>query len=162
MLNEKIKDLINNQINKEMFSAYLYLNISNFYAEKGLNGFASWFKAQANEELEHAMKFIEYMHGENETVSLDPIEAPKHEFNDYKEPLVLQLNHERYVTSLINNIYKATLEVSDYRTTNFLTWFINEQMEEEKSAQDLLTKFELFAVDSRAVYQLDEKLSSRK
>lgn len=161
-MNEKVRDLINNQINKEMYSAYLYLNISNYYAEKGLNGFSSWFKLQANEELEHAMKFIEYLHGENETVTLDPIEAPKHTFKDFKEPLILQLEHEKYVTALINNIYKATLEVSDYRTTNFLTWFITEQTEEEKGAQDLLTKFELFAVDSKAVYQLDEKLSERK
>ena len=162
MLNEQIKDLINNQINKEMYSAYLYLNISNYYAEKGLNGFSSWFKAQANEELEHAMKFIDYLHGENESVCLEPIEAPKHEFKDFKEPLVLQLNHEKYVTSLINNIYRVTLEVHDYRTTNFLNWFINEQTEEERNSQDLLTQFELFAVDSKSVYQLDQKLSERK
>ncbi len=82
MLEKKVVDLINVQINKEMYSSYLYLNISNYYAEKGLNGFASWFNKQAKEELEHALKFINYLHDEDEKVVLEAIEAPKHEFKD--------------------------------------------------------------------------------
>lgn len=162
MLNERVTKLINEQINKEMYSSYLYLNISNYYAEKGLVGFSSWFRKQAQEELEHAMKFIDYLYDEGEKVELTDIEAPKHEFKNNKEPLELTLHHEEYVTSLINNIYKTTLEVADYRTTSFLTWFIDEQREEEKNAKDLLNKFEIFAVDSKAVHQLDEQLAARK
>ncbi len=162
MLNNKVSSLINEQINKEMYSAYLYLNISNYYAEKGLNGFASWFRKQADEELEHAMKFVNYLHDEEEHVSLLAIEAPKHEFKDYKEPLELTLSHEKYVTSLINKIYKATLEVEDYRTTCFLNWFINEQREEEKNAHELLTKFEYLVTDAKALHQLDDQLATRK
>lgn len=162
MLNKKVATLINEQINKEMYSAYLYLNISNYYAEKGLNGFASWFKKQAEEELEHAEKFIDYLHDEGEHVSLLAIDAPKHEFKNYKEPLELTLEHEKYVTSLINAIYKATLEAEDYRTTCFLNWFIDEQREEEKNANELLTKFEIFATDAKAVHHLDAQLAARK
>lgn len=162
MLNVKIQELINEQINKEMYSAYLYLNISNFYAEKGLNGFASWFKKQAGEEVEHAMKFVNYMHSEGAAVTLKAIDGPTQVFNDLKDPLDFQLTHERSVTSWINAIYKASLEVNDYRTTNFLNWFINEQAEEESNAADLIAMYDIFAVQSKALYKLDEKLGSRK
>lgn len=162
MLEKEITTLINEQINKEMYSSYLYLNIANYYSEKGLDGFASWFRKQATEELEHAMKFIDYMHEQGAKVVLETIEAPKHEFNDYKTPLVLQLEHEKYVTSLIYKIYAASLQANDYRTTLFLNWFVIEQQEEEKHSQDLITKFEFFATDSKGVYLLDKELSESR
>lgn len=162
MLEKEIKTLMNEQINKEMYSSYLYLNIANFYSEKNLDGFAKWFRKQAAEELEHAMKFIDYMHEQGETVTLDTIEAPKHEFHDYKEPLMLQFEHEKYVTSLIYKIYAASLQANDYRTTLFLNWFVTEQQEEEKHSQDLIAKFELFAIDSKGVYLLDKELSESR
>ncbi len=161
MLNQKVKDLINDQINKEMYSSYLYLNVGNYYAEQGLNGFSSWFRKQANEELEHAVKFIDYLHDQNENVQLLSIESPKHQFKDAKEPLVLTLEHEQYVTSLINGIYQAALDAHDYRTTHFLDWFIGEQTEEEKTAQDLLNKYDHFVTNAKALYQLDLELSKR-
>lgn len=159
MLNKKVAELMVNQVNKELYSSYLYLAISNYYAEEGLNGFASWFKKQAAEESEHADKFMEYLHDNDEKVVLETIEAYKGKFKDYKEPLTLQLSHEKYVTSLINDIYTATIEAKDYRSLNFLNWFITEQAEEEKTAQDLLKEFELFAIDSKSVFEFSEKLA---
>ncbi len=158
-MDKVLVDLINDQINKEMYSSYLYLNIANYYSEKGLNGFASWFKKQASEELEHALKFIDYMHDEGANVELLDVEAPKHSFHDYKEPLTLQLEHEKYVTSLVYKIYEAALKCNDYRTTLFLNWFVTEQQEEEKHSLDLITRFELFATDSKGVYLLDKELA---
>ena len=159
MLNKKVAKLMVNQVNKELYSSYLYLAISNYYAEEGLNGFASWFKKQAAEESEHADKFMEYLHDNDEKVVLETIEAYKGKFKDYKEPLTLQLSHEKYVTSLINDIYTAAIEAKDYRSLNFLNWFITEQAEEEKTAQDLLKEFELFAIDSKGVFEFSEKLA---
>ena len=159
MLNKKVAELMVNQVNKELYSSYLYLAISNYYAEEGLNGFASWFKKQAAEESEHADKFMEYLHDNDEKVVLETIEAYKGKFKDYKEPLTLQLSHEKYVTALINDIYTAAIEAKDYRSLNFLNWFITEQAEEEKTAQDLLKEFELFAIDSKGVFEFSEKLA---
>ena len=162
MLNKKVAELMVNQVNKELYSSYLYLTISNYYAEEGLNGFASWFKKQAAEESEHADKFMEYLHDNDEKVVLETIEAYKGKFKDYKEPLTLQLSHEKYVTSLINDIYTAAIEAKDYRSLNFLNWFIAEQAEEEKTAQDLLKEFELFAIDSKSVFEFSEKLAKAR
>lgn len=162
MLNKKVAELMVNQVNKELYSSYLYLAIANYYAEEGLNGFASWFKKQAAEESEHADKFMEYLHDNDERVTIETIEAYKASFKDFKEPLTLQLSHEKYVTSLINDIYAAAIEAKDYRSVNFLNWFITEQAEEEKTAADLLKEFELFAVDSKGVYELSEKLGARR
>ena len=162
MLNKKVAELMVNQVNKELYSSYLYLAISNYYAEEGLNGFASWFKKQAAEESEHADKFMEYLHDNDEKVVLETIEAYKGKFKDYKEPLTLQLSHEEYVTSLINDIYTAAIEAKDYRSLNFLNWFITEQAEEEKTAQDLLKEFELFAIDSKSVFEFSEKLAKAR
>lgn len=159
MFNKKVAELMVNQVNKELYSSYLYLAISNYYAEEGLNGFASWFKKQAAEESEHVDKFMEYLHDNDEKVVLKTIEAYKGKFKDYKEPLTLQLSHEKYVTSLINDIYTAAIEAKDYRSLNFLNWFITEQAEEEKTAQDLLKEFELFAIDSKSVFEFSEKLA---
>ncbi len=162
MLSENLSKLMINQINKELYSSYLYLSIANFYEEKGLKGFSNWFKKQAEEEKEHAEKFIEYLHDNNEHVTFESIEAPKNEFKDYKEPLSIQIAHEKYVTSLINALYRQALDDNDYRSLNFLNWFINEQAEEEKTAQDLLTTFEYFSQNIKDIYEFNECLGSRK
>lgn len=161
MLSENLSKLMINQVNKELYSSYLYLSIANFYAEKGLKGFSSWFKKQAEEEKEHAEKFIEYLHDNNEHVEFESIEAPKNQFKDYKEPLTIQLAHEKYVTSLVNALYEQAILDKDYRSVNFLVWFINEQAEEEKTAQDLLTKFEYFSENIKDIYEFSESLKSR-
>lgn len=157
MLNEKIIELLNSQINKEFESAYLYLSISNFYASKNLKGFSNYFNKQAQEEMEHAYKIMNYLHDEDVFVELKDIKVTKANFSDLKEPLVLQVKHEEYITSLIVALYDLALTLKDYRTKNFLDWYISEQQEEEVRSKELLESFN-FANNCNALYQLDISL----
>ena len=125
MLNEKVAALCNQQINKEFYSAYLYLDIANYYADQGLDGFANWYTIQAQEERDHAMLFLQY------------------------------------VTALINGVYGAAYETKDYRTMQFLDWFVKEQGEEEKNADDLLKKYDLYGSDPKGLYSLNSELAAR-
>ena len=161
MLTKQVSDLLNNQINKELFSSYLYLEISNYYADQGLNGFSSWFKVQAQEEMAHAMLFLQYLQNNGEKITLSGIDAPNTSFEDLEQPIILTKKHEHFVTELINTIYHAAYESKDFRTMQFLDWFIKEQGEEEKNCDDLIKKFELFGKDAKALYMLDTELGSR-
>ncbi len=161
MLNEKVVKLINEQINKEFFSAYFYLDIANYYIAKNLNGFGNWFNVQAQEERSHAMLFIKYLQNNGEEVVLDDIKAAKRNFADFNEPLTATLDHEILVTDSINTIYAVALENKDFRTTQFLDWFIKEQGEEEQNADDLIKKYELFGKDGKGLYLLDNELAAR-
>ena len=161
MLKPEISALINEQINKELFSSYLYLNISNYYTYKNLLGFANWFNVQVQEELAHANFFIQYLQDNGEAVSLKAIEADSTVFENFIDPLNHTLQHEQTVTASIENIYALALEKKDFRTTQFLDWFIKEQAEEEKNADDLIKKFELFAMDGKGLYLLDTELAAR-
>ena len=161
-MDKKISELLNDQINKEFYSAYLYLDMANFYSTKGLDGFANWYENQAREEQDHAILIYQYMHNNDEKVTLEAIEKPDKVYNTLMDPLTLSLEHEKYVTSLINTIYAAAQEVNDYRTTQFLDWFIQEQGEEEKNSLDLITKMELFGDDARSLYLLNNELKERK
>ena len=161
MLNEKVSKLINTQINKEFYSAYLYLLFSNFYDEKGLDGYANWYKIQAQEERDHAMLMLEYMRLNSEKITLEAIDKPEKQLETLMDPLKAGLEHEQYVTSLINDIYAAAYEVKDFRTMQFLDWFVKEQLEEEKNAEDMITKMELFGNDSKGLYMLDAEYAAR-
>lgn len=161
MLTKSVRDLINLQINKEMYSSYLYLAISNFYKSKNLNGFARWFEKQAQEELAHAMKFNNYLYEEGEEVTLDTVLAPKVTFKTVKEPLVAAYEHEKTITASINRIYQETLKVGDFRTMLFLNWFVEEQREEEANALALVEKYDLATAES-ATYLLDKEVGARQ
>ena len=161
MMNEKVAALLNNQINKEFYSAYLYLDMANFYSKKGLDGFANWYEIQAREEQDHAMLMYQYLHNNDEVVTLEAIAKPDKAFTTLMDPLKAGLEHEKYVTSLINTIYAAAQEVNDFRTTQFLDWFIKEQGEEEKNSTDLITKMQLFGDDARSLYMLNSELAAR-
>ena len=132
-MNANVSKLLNEQINKEFYSAYLYLDFANYYASVGLDGFENWYRVQAQEERDHAMLFYQY----------------------------LQNNGEMLVTASINAIYAAAYEVRDFRTMQMLDWFIKEQGEEEKNAADLITKMELFGGDSKGLYMLNSELKAR-
>lgn len=160
-MDSKVSALLNDQINKEFYSAYLYLDMSNFYSRKGLDGFANWYEIQAKEEQDHAMLMYQYLHNNGETVTLEAIAKPDKTFETLMDPLKAGLEHEQYVTSLINTIYEAAQEVKDFRTTQFLDWFIKEQGEEEKNSMDLITKMELFGDDARSLYMLNSELAGR-
>ena len=161
MLDQKVADLLNQQINKEFYSAYLYLEFANFYETKGLDGFANWYKVQAQEERDHAMLFYQYLHNNSASVTLEAIAKPECSLNGLSDPLKAALEHEEYVTSLINTIYAAANEVHDFRTLQFLDWFVKEQGEEEKNASDLITKMDLFGSDPKSLYMLDNELAGR-
>lgn len=160
-MDKKVAALLNDQINKELYSAYLYLDMANFYDEKGLDGFANWYEIQAKEEQDHAMLFYQYMHNNDEKVTLEAVAKPDKTFKKPMDPLKDGLEHEKYVTSLINNIYDAAQEAKDFRTLQFLDWFIKEQGEEEKNASDMITKMELYGDDAKGLYMLNSELGGR-
>ena len=160
-MNATVHDLLNQQINKEFYSAYLYLDFSNYFKERGLDGFANWYMIQAQEERDHAMLFYTYLQNENEKVTLEAIHKPDKALTSDLDVLKLGLEHEKYVTSLINDIYGAAYEVKDFRTMQFLDWFVKEQGEEETNANDLITKMELFGQDPRGLYLLNQELMAR-
>lgn len=161
MINEKTQELLNSQINKELYSAYLYLAFANWYVDNGLDGFANWFNIQAMEERDHAMLFLQYMQNNGLKVTLEAIDKPGQELDNSKDILNEVLKHEQYVTESIHNIYDEALKNKDYRTTQFLDWFVKEQGEEEKNAEDLIKRWELFGEDSKSLYMLDNELAQR-
>ena len=160
-MDRKVAVLLNEQINKEFYSAYLYLDIANFYTKKGLDGFANWYEVQAKEEQDHAMLMYRYLQNNDQQVTLETIAKPDAVFETLVDPLKVGLAHERYVTSLINTIYDAAQEAKDFRTTQFLDWFVKEQGEEETNAEGLVKKYELFGDDPKSLYMLDNELGAR-
>ncbi len=161
MLDKKVTELLNQQVNKEFYSAYLYLAFSNYYDEEGLDGFSNWYQIQAQEERDHAMLFIQYLQNNGEKLLLEAIDKPDIETEDAKAILAQGLKHERYVTSLVHAIYDAAYSVKDFRTMQFLDWFVKEQGEEETNAENLVKKFELFGDDPKSLYMLDNELGTR-
>ena len=160
-MNERVHELINDQINKELYSAYLYLDFSNYFKRVGLDGFANWYMIQAQEERDHAMLFYQYLQNEGQIVTLKAVDKPDREINTHMDALKAGLEHEKYVTSLIHDIYSAAYDVRDFRAMQFLDWFVKEQGEEETNANDLITKMELFGADPRSLYMLNQELAAR-
>ncbi len=161
MLNEKIAKLLIEQVNKEFYSGYLYLDFANYYAEEGLDGFAHWYEVQAQEERDHAMMMRRYLIDNGVRVVFAEIAKPDKTFKNTTEPLKAGYEHEQYVTSLINNIYAEAYKIHDYRTMQFLDWFIKEQGEEEKNAEDMVKKMQLFGHDAKGLYALNQELAAR-
>ncbi len=160
-MNSTVASLINAQINKELYSAYLYLDFANYYASVGLDGFENWYKIQAQEERDHAMLFYQYLQNNGETVTFEAIDKPEWTRGDNLTPLKKALEHEKYVTSLIDTIYAAASESRDFRTMQLLDWFVKEQGEEEKNAADMITKMQLFGTDPKGLYMLNSENKTR-
>lgn len=158
MLDAKVAELLNTQINKEFYSAYLYLDFANYYTEEGLDGFANWYNIQAQEERDHAMLILKYLQNNGCKVTLEAIDKPDQKYESFADPLRAGYEHEQYVTGLIHNVYDAANQVKDFRTMQFLDWFVKEQGEEETNAENLIKKYELFGSDPRALYMLDLSL----
>ena len=161
MLDKKVVELLNQQVNKEFYSAYLYLDFSNYYYDEGLDGFGNWYRIQAQEERDHAMLMLQSLQNNGEKVVLEAIDKPSVEITDAKSVLEAGLKHEQYVTGLIHTIYEAAHSVKDFRTMQFLDWFVKEQGEEENNAETLVKKFELFGDDPKSLYMLDNELGAR-
>ena len=160
-MNEKIASLLNDQINKELYSAYLYLDMANFYDDLDLDGYANYYMIQAQEERDHALLFMKYMQNNGLKVTLEAIDKPDKTFETVLDPLVAAAEHERYVTSLINDIYHEAHQAKDYRTMKFLDWFVDEQGEEEDNADSMVSRYKLFGTDPKGLYLLDQEYAAR-
>ena len=161
MLDKNIAAMLNDQINKELYSAYLYLDFANYYADEGLDGFAHWYEVQAQEERDHAFMLRRYLINSGVRVRFEAVAKPDKSFSDHLAPLEAGFEHEQYVTSLITAIYHAAFEQKDYKTMQFLDWFIKEQGEEEATAEDMVKKMKLFGSDARGLYALNQELAAR-
>jgi ferritin len=161
MLETKVAQLLNQQVNKEFYSAYLYLDFSIYYDEEGLDGFANWYKIQAQEERDHAMLMLQYLQNNGGKATLEAIAKPDKELTGRLQVLELGLEHERYVTSLIHDLYEAAHSAKDFRTMQFLDWFVKEQGEEEKNAEDMVKKMKLFGDDAKSLYMLNSEMAGR-
>lgn len=160
-MKKPIVDLMNKQINKELFSSYLYLDFSNYLQDKGLPGFANWFRIQAQEELAHAMLFYDYLHHNNQAATLEAVEKPAVKLGSIMDVLQESLKHEEFITASINDIYAEALKQKDFRATQFLDWFTREQGEEEANVHDLIDKLTMLGEDKQALYVMNQELATR-
>lgn len=161
-MDQKVYELMNEQIKHEFYSAYMYLSMSAYCDAENLPGFATWLKVQASEEQEHAMKFHEHLIDRGEKIQLLAIEQPPAEFSSIKDVFEKVYAHEQKVTALINAIYTRALEVKDTASQIFLQWFISEQVEEEKNSSSILDMVTKIGSHIGGLYQLDHHLGKRK
>ncbi|MHC1786053.1 MAG: ferritin [Christensenellales bacterium] len=160
-MKKTVAELINQQINKELFSAYLYLDFSNYLMLKGMTGFAHWFRIQTQEERDHALLFYDYLHHNNEAVHLEAIAKPEVKVSTVMDVLKESLKHEEFITASINDIYAEALKQKDFRTTQFLDWFTKEQGEEEANVHELIAKLEMLGEDRQGLYLMNTELLAR-
>jgi ferritin len=161
MITKNMQDAINEQINKELFSAYLYLSMSAHFEAHNLAGFAKWLRVQANEEREHAMKFFDYVLERGGQVALKAIDAPADTWKSNLEAFQEVQAHEQKVTASIHHLYEVALKEKDYAAQVMLQWFISEQVEEEKNAAEIVSQLEMIDAHGTAVLMLDKQLGKR-
>ena len=161
MLSKKIEKAINDQINAEFWSAHLYLSMSAWFSEQNLPGFSNWMYVQYKEEDTHALKFFRYVNERGGRVILQPIAELPAEWKSPVDAFQQTLDHERVVTSRIYKIMELALEEKDYATVSFLQWYVNEQVEEEATAEDYLNKLKMIEKNPAGMYALDNELGAR-
>jgi len=161
MISKTMQDALNEQINKELFSSYLYLSMATYFAEKNLPGFASWMHKQSGEEREHAMKLYEHLEDRGGRVTLKAIAAPKVEWASNLEAFREAAAHEALISASIHALYETALAEKDYPAQVMLQWFIHEQVEEEKNAAEIVAQLELIEERGTAVLMLDKQLGKR-
>jgi len=161
MLNKKIEDAINAQVNAEMWSAHLYLSMSCHFAANGLSGVANWFRVQFQEEQAHALKLVDYLVSRDCKPLLKAIDDVPVEWDGLADAFSKTLEHEQKVTSMINNLYAIAEEERDYATREMLNGFISEQVEEEEGVRDIIDKIRLIGDNGSGIYALDKELGAR-
>jgi len=161
MLNKKLESAINDQIQREMASAYLYLSMAAYFEANTLPGFANWMRIQFHEEQFHALKFYDFVFNRGGIVKLQPIEGPPTVFDSSIDIFEQTLAHEQKVTGFINNLYALAIEERDYPCQSLLQWFIDEQVEEEKNAGDILDMLKMTQGNAHALLMLDRELGAR-
>ncbi|MDD3593888.1 MAG: ferritin [Candidatus Gastranaerophilales bacterium] len=161
MLTKRIEDALNQQINKEFYSAYLYLSMSAYCASIGLEGFANWMKVQYEEEVFHTMKIYNYLLDRKGKVILETIEKPDNEWINVIELFENVLKHEQFVTQSINHLMDIAIEEKDHATVSFLKWFVDEQVEEEVAAEAIIDKLKLIKGEGNGIFMIDKDLAAR-
>ena len=161
MISKNMEKAINDQINKELFSAYYYLSMASYLENANFEGMASFMKAQAFEEMGHVNKFYDYVNEQAGRVILEAIEKPKSEYDSPQQVFELAYEHEKYVTSLINSLVALSLKENDFATKAFLDWFITEQVEEESTMDTIVSKFRIVGNNGHGLLMLDEQLGQR-
>ena len=161
MISQQINEVLNEQINKELYSGYLYLSMSAKFKEMGLIGFAHWLKEQAKEEVEHGLKIYDYLINRDSFVILKQIRTPDFDFNNILQVFNEIYEHERCITKAIMSIAKVAEEECDRTTLKFLDWFVEEQVQEEESVKYIIKRLEFFGETKCAMFLLDKELSER-
>jgi ferritin len=161
MLSKKMEKAINDQINAELYSAYLYLSMSAYFSEKGLPGFANWMHVQYEEETFHAEKFYRHVIERGGSVELEAIEKPPRNWKDTLTVFTETLKHEQYVTKRINDLVDLAIKEKDHASNNFLQWYVGEQVEEEDSVNDIISKLKLIGKDNGNLFMLDKEMGAR-
>ncbi len=161
MIDERMEEAINKQINAELYSSYLYLSMSAYYDSIDLPGFANWFRVQAEEEKFHAMKMFDYVGERGGRVKLGAIEEPQLEWADHAAPFDHGYAHEQKVTGMINDLVNLAMEIRDHATVNFLQWYVEEQVEEEDTASSIVGKLKLIGKDGNGLFMLDKEMGTR-
>ncbi|MFO7584110.1 MAG: ferritin [Anaerolineales bacterium] len=162
MISKVMQDAINEQINKELYSSYIYLSMAAYFESESLPGFGNWLRIQAAEENEHAMKLYDYLLERGGKVELKAIAAPKAGWSSALEAVEQVLEHEQFVTKSIHDLYELAVQEKDYPTQVMLHWFIEEQVEEEASATAILDSMKRIESHQTAILMLDHRLSKRK
>jgi ferritin len=160
-LSKKLEAALNEQIKEEMASAYIYLSMAAYFESANLEGFAHWMKAQSNEELEHAMKFYEYINDRGGRVVFQALEQPPTDFEGPVDAFEQTLAHEQYITGRIHKLYDQAAEENDYASQGILQWFVDEQVEEEKTASAILETLKMIGDKGQALFMMDRQLAAR-
>lgn len=161
MIKDRVAKAINEQINAELYSAYLYLSMAAYFEEENLSGFSNWMRVQFEEEQFHGMKLFNYLAERGGRVKLDAIDAPKVKWGSITEVFEDTLEHEQHVTSLINKLMDIALEESDHATASFLRWYIDEQVEEESNAESILHQLKMINGAGNGILMMDRELGAR-
>ncbi len=161
MLSNKLEKALNNQLNSELYSAHLYLSMAAYFEAETLPGFAHWMKIQHQEEIDHAMRIFEYLNARDSRVILQSIDQPPTEFESIPDAMTMALEHERIVTRMIEDLYREARVEEDYATHVLLEWFIEEQVEEEKSALEIVEHLKRIGDDGTGLLIMDERLGAR-
>ena len=162
MFSQAVQEAMNNQINAELYSAYIYLSMTAHFEKENLPGMAHWMKLQAEEEVEHAMKFFNYIHERGGSVTLKTIDQPPVEWGTPLEIFEAALAHEKKVTAMINNIYEIALEEKDYPSQIMLQWFIEEQVEEEENSGNVVDMLGMAGDNVATLFMIDKRLGARE
>lgn len=161
MIKKKMQEALNYQLNRELYSSYLYLSMSAYFQSINMEGFAHWMRVQTQEELAHAMKFYDYLVQRKGRVTLSSIEDPPLEWGSPLEAFEHVYEHEQKVTGLINDLVDLAISEQDHATNNFLQWFVTEQVEEEESASEVVEKLKLVGDATEGLFMLDKELGQR-